>query len=120
MLRTRVQRRYQARCMVAGLTAHVNQMSKWGITAEFIAEMSRLCDQADRQEQERNALKARYQMATARLNQILAELEGLCRTARQIVRIALPKDVWFEFEHGPGEAVVQGLEKNNGIQTPVC
>jgi hypothetical protein len=111
MGRTFAQRLNNAKNMLAGLTANVDKLTKWGITAEVVANGNLLYDQASDLEIARNALKARSQEATEQAEQVMDELEGFCSDAKKIVKIELPKESWPEFWFRQGEYAEQASQK---------
>lgn len=111
MGRTFAQRLNNAKNMLAGLTANVDKLTKWGITAEVVANGNQLYDQASNLEITRNALKARSQEATDQAEQVMNELEGFCSDAKKIVKIELPKESWPEFGFRQGEYAEQAAQK---------
>jgi hypothetical protein len=100
---TFAQRLIDAKNMLAGLTAHTSELSKRGITPEALAQISQLYQQAAKQDDDRNALRARNQEATLQAEQTMDELEGLCSDARKLVRMELPEVTWPEFGFRKGE-----------------
>jgi hypothetical protein len=100
---TFAQRLVNAKNMLAGLTAHTSELSKRGITPEALAQISQLYQQAAKQDDDRNALRARNQEATLQAEQTMAELERLCSDARKLVRMELPEVTWPEFGFRKGE-----------------
>lgn len=102
----------KAKNMMAGLTTHATQLSKRGITPEFITQMTLLYEQANQVENERNAIKARSQEATAKVEQVMTELDRLCSQAKKLVRIELPQETWPEFGFRKGEYAVKQVQEN--------
>jgi hypothetical protein len=89
--------------MLAGLTAHTGELSKRGVTSEAIGQMNQLYQQAIRQDDDRNAIKARSQEATVEAEHTMTELERLCSDARILVRMELPSESWPEFGFRKGQ-----------------
>ena len=65
--------------------------------------MSTLYQQATKQDDDRNALKARSQEATAQAEKTMGDLEKLCSDAKKLVRMELPEETWPEFGFRKGE-----------------
>jgi hypothetical protein len=89
--------------MLAGLNAHASELSKRGITQEVLDQMSQLYEKATKQDDDRNALKARSQEATAEAEQTMYDLESRCSEAKKLVRMDLSEQTWPEFGFRKGE-----------------
>ena len=105
---TFAQRLVSAKNIIAGLTAHVETVSKRGFSQEVIDQMSELYDQAVKQDDARNALKARSQEATTQAEETMTELESLCGDAKKIIRMDLPEETWPEFGFRKGDYASKG------------
>jgi hypothetical protein len=105
---TFAQRLVSAKNIIAGLAAHVETLSKRGFTQEVIDQMSGLYDQAVKQDDARNALKARSQEATTQAEETMTELESFCGDAKKIIRMDLPEETWPEFGFRKGEYAGKG------------
>jgi hypothetical protein len=93
----------RAKSILGGLAAHGDKLTKWGITPEFITDMTTLYSQAGEVEQKRNAAKSNAQQLLAQQEQIMAELEGNCSMVKKLVRFQLPSEYWPEFGFRKGE-----------------
>ena len=89
--------------MIAGLTAHADEVSQRGFTKEVIGQMTALYEKAVGLDDKRNALKARSREATSEAEKTMGQLEGLCGDARQIVRMDFVEETWPEFGFRKGE-----------------
>ena len=89
--------------MIAGLSAHTDEVSQRGFTQEVIGQMTALYEKALGLDDKRNALKARSREATSEAEKTMSELEGLCGEARQIVRMDFIEETWPEFGFRKGE-----------------
>jgi hypothetical protein len=97
------QRLNNAKNMLAGLAAHADAISKRGISAESLTNANALYEKASTIQNERNALKARTQEATAQAEEIMTQLESFCSEARKLVKIEFSKETWPEFGFRQGE-----------------
>ncbi|HBF38923.1 MAG TPA: hypothetical protein DDW50_16585 [Firmicutes bacterium] len=77
--------------MLAGLNAHVSELSKRGYTPEVLDQMSTLYEQAIKRDDNRNALKARSREETAQAEKTMGDLERLCSDAKKLVRMGYPR-----------------------------
>jgi hypothetical protein len=100
---TFAQRLMNVKNMLAGLGAHTSELSKRGITPEVLTQMGQLYQQAVKQDDDRNALKARSLESTANAEQTMTELESFCSDARKLVRMELSQESWPEFGFRKGE-----------------
>ena len=108
-----------AKNLMAGLTTHAAQLGKRGITPEVIAQMTSLYEQANRLDDERNAIKARSQEATVQVEQVMTELERLYAQAKKLVRIELPSESWPEFGFRKGEYAAKAAPEPAEQETTV-
>jgi hypothetical protein len=97
------QRLNNAKNMLAGMTTYADRISKRGISAESLANATTLYDQTNTVQNERNALKARSQEATAQAEELMEELESFCSEAKKLIKIEFPKETWPEFGFRLGE-----------------
>jgi len=103
MTKTFAQRLNDVKNMLAGLTTHIDEISKRGISAEALAGANTLYDQISTLQNERNALKARSQEATLQAEEVMTELESFCSEAKKLVKIQFSKETWPEFGFRQGE-----------------
>jgi hypothetical protein len=89
--------------ILGGMVAYVDKLEKWGITQEFITNMTTLYNEASANEQQKNALKASTQQLTIAQDQLMEELESNCAMVKKLVRFELPKEIWPEFGFREGE-----------------
>jgi hypothetical protein len=111
------QRLNNAKNMLAGLTAHAEQVSRRGISAEFLTKTNGLYEQTSMLQNERNALKARCQEATVQAKLAMTELEKHCSEARKLIRIEFPKETWPEFGFRYGEYAAKTEPEVSETQT---
>ena len=100
---TFAQRLVSVKNMIAGINAHANEVSKRGITQEVLDQMSQLYEKAAKLDDDRNALKARSQEATAQAEETMSDLETLCSNAKKVVRMDFAEETWPEFGFRKGE-----------------
>ena len=93
----------RVKSILGGMTAYADQLEKWGITQEFITNMTNLYTQANDNEQKKNAIKASAQQLTTAQDQLMEELESNCAMVKKLVRFELPKEYWPEFGFRKGE-----------------
>jgi hypothetical protein len=103
MINTYAHRINRVKAILGGMTAYGDKLAKWGITPEFITKMTQLYNQANENEQKRNAAKAGSQQLTAEQEAIMTELESNCSMVKKLVRFELPKQYWPEFGFREGE-----------------
>lgn len=89
--------------ILAGVAAHSEMLTARGISAEAITQANALLSQTNQLDNERNALKARSQEATAKSKKLLEELERFCSQVKTLVRMDFPKETWPEFGFREGE-----------------
>ena len=106
---TFVERLNSTKNMIAGLSAHAEEVSKRGFTKEVLDQMSKLYEKAAKLDDDRNALKARSQEATTQAEETMSELESLCSNAKKIVRMDLAEETWPEFGFRKGEYSSKGI-----------
>ena len=94
--------------ILGGMTAYADKLEKWGITQEFITNMTTLYNQASENEQKKNALKASTQQLTVAQDGVMEELENSCAMVKKLVRFELPKETWPEFGFRQGEYAEKG------------
>ena len=106
-----------AKSMIAGLSAHADEVSQRGFTKEVIGQMTGLYEKAVGLDDKRNAIKARSREATSEAEKTMGELESLCGDARQIVRMDFVEETWPEFGFRKGEYAAKtaaATEKGKG------
>ena len=87
----------QAQEMLAGITAHEAELTKWGIDTMFVADMTSHYNNALDAHNNGLAFKARHMEKTAECRKYLDKLSDLSSVARKQVKIALPQETWREF-----------------------
>ena len=110
----------KAKNMLDGLKASGDKLAKWGITADFIAAMSDLHDQANQLESKRNALNASAQETTAQQQQIMADLNNQYSVAKRLVKIEMPKESWPAFGFRAGEFAAKQSQETPETVKPVA
>ena len=108
MDRSYAQRIDRVKGILGGMTANADKLEKWGITQQFITNMTTLYNQASENEQKKNALKASTQQLTVAQDQVMGELESNCAMVKKLVRFELPKEYWPEFGFRQGEYAEKG------------
>ncbi len=93
----------RVKSILGGMTAYEDKLEKWGITQEFITNMTTLYNQANTNEQKKNALKATVQQLTLAQEETMDKLESNCAMVKKLVRFELPKQCWPEFGFRQGE-----------------
>ncbi len=93
----------RAKSIISGMTANGDKLEKWGITQQFVTNITALYNQAIENEQKKNVLKANTQQLTVAQDQLLDELESNCAIVKKLVRFELPKECWPEFGFRKGE-----------------
>jgi hypothetical protein len=86
-----------AQVMLSGLSNHLGQLERRGITAEFVERLSTETAEAVTLNNEQEKLKADLKTKTALLNDKLAEVAKRVAEAKKIVKLDVPKDRWKEF-----------------------
>ena len=99
------------RQLLHGMKVYGDKLEKWGITPEFINNITTLYNQANVEEQQKNILKANARQLTAAHNQLMRELESHCALVKKLVRLVLPKETWLEFGFRKGEYAVKHTAK---------
>ncbi len=89
--------------ILGGVAAYGDKLEKWGITPEFITSLTTLYNQANTNEQKKNALKAIVQQLTLAQEETMNKLESNCAMVKKLVRFELPKECWPEFGFRQGE-----------------
>jgi hypothetical protein len=83
--------------MLAGLSAHAEELAKRGIDAAFITQLTSIHGNARDAHAERLAFKARMMEKTVERQQYLDAMQALYSVARKQVKIELPPETWREF-----------------------
>ena len=101
--------------MLKGLKSHTGQFSKYGATPEFQNRITRLYEEVNTIQKQRQAIKKTSLEATAAKNHSLKEAEKLCGKARKWIRLELPADAWpeFGFKKGEYQKEKKSMEKSN-------
>lgn len=93
----------RAKTLLDGMKLNGEELAKWGISPEFVANLTDVYNRANQLEQERNDLRAKSREATATQEQTMAELNSQCGMAKKLIRIALPEESWPAFGFRAGE-----------------
>ena len=93
----------RVKSILGGMAAYADKLAKWGITQDFITDMTTLYTQVNDNEQKKNALKASTQQLTAEQDELMEKLESSCAMVKKLVRFELPKETWPEFGFRQGE-----------------
>lgn len=93
----------RAKTILDGLKTNAEEMAKYGITAEFVTNLTGLFDHANQLEKQRNDLKTSAQTATAEQTKIMDEINQHCSTVRKAVKTWMPKEQWHSFGFRAGE-----------------
>jgi hypothetical protein len=83
--------------MLAGLTANIERLGKRGISADFIAKLQGMYDEAKTIDNEQESMKARLKEKSDALHQKMDEVETVYREAKKVVKLEMPKESWKEF-----------------------
>ncbi len=83
--------------MLAGLSAHAEELAKRGIDTAFITRLNASHANARDAHSERLAFKARMMEKTVERQKFLEEMQDLYAVARKEVKIELPPETWREF-----------------------
>lgn len=86
-----------AKLMLSGVKNRGQVLAKRGLDQEFVTSMESLHAQAQKLDDEQEALKARLQEKTTELAGVLEGLALKVSEARKLVKLDLPKESWKEF-----------------------
>jgi cell fate (sporulation/competence/biofilm development) regulator YlbF (YheA/YmcA/DUF963 family) len=86
-----------AQVMYAGLKSHIETLRKRGITDEFITSLNRTLSDVIEKNNEQEKLKANLKTATAALEALMTDLNGIMTEAVKVVKLDTPKEQWKEF-----------------------
>jgi DNA-binding transcriptional MerR regulator len=86
-----------ANLMMAGLTAHLTELSKRGVSQADIEKLQNVYNKANTLDREQEALKAQTKAKTEELRQVMEKIDELMRELRKIVKLDMPQQYWVEF-----------------------
>lgn len=83
--------------MVSGLKSKSDEVSKRGISSEFVTEMEKIRTEAITLNNEQERLKAELKSKTEALNTKMEQLGEKLSECRKVVKLAIPQTGWLEF-----------------------
>jgi hypothetical protein len=86
-----------AQVMLSGLENNLEQLSRRGITSEFVKKLSADVSEAVTLNNEQEKCKADLQAKTGQLQTKLTVVSKALSEAKKIVKIDIPKEHWKEF-----------------------
>ncbi|MDR1595199.1 MAG: hypothetical protein LBS43_12075 [Prevotellaceae bacterium] len=86
-----------AQLMLSGLGNNIEQLSRRGITTEFVNRLSADVSESITLNNEQEKLKADLQAKTSQLQAKLTVVSKTLSEAKKIVKIDIPKEHWKEF-----------------------
>jgi len=86
-----------AKVMGTALMANLDELTKRGMSREFIAELEAKVSLTITKNSEQEKLKAELKMATAAIDSMLAEIGEAMSEATKVVKLSLPQEQWKEF-----------------------
>lgn len=87
----------QVQVMSAGLKNNAEEVSKRGISTEFVTALEKERAEAIALNDEQEKAKAELKVKTDALNAKMNSIEAKMSEAKKVVKLALPKAQWIEF-----------------------
>jgi hypothetical protein len=87
----------QAELLLAGLAVHGERLAKRGLDADFINGFSAVHQRMSDAYAAQQAYKARYLEKGVERRVHQRQLQELCREARKMIKVELPREAWREF-----------------------
>lgn len=87
----------QVQVMSAGLKNNSEEVSKRGISTEFVTALEKERAEAIALNDEQEKAKAELKVKTDALNAKMNSIEAKMSEAKKVVKLALPKAQWIEF-----------------------
>jgi hypothetical protein len=87
----------KAQVMLSGLENNIEQLSRRGITSDFVSKLTTDLSESIGINNEQEKLKADLQAKTNQLQTKLTEVSKAVSEAKKIVKLDVPKDRWKEF-----------------------
>jgi len=86
-----------ARLMIAGMTAHTEELAKRGIDATFVSGIQTEVTAVETLDAEQETLRAAAKTKTAELGAKFLELQKTLAEAKKLVKMTIPPEGWSEF-----------------------
>jgi len=86
-----------ARLMVAGMTAHAEELAKRGIDSAFITGLQGNVTNLEKLDSEQETLKASLKTKTAEFNETYSEAQKTISEAKKLIKLTIPPEGWIEF-----------------------
>jgi len=86
-----------AKLMVAGMTAHAEELAKRGIDSAFITGLQGNVTNVEKLDSEQETLKASLKTKTAEFNVTFTEVQKTISEAKKLIKLTIPPEGWIEF-----------------------
>jgi len=86
-----------ARLMIAGMTAHSEELTKRGVDATYVSGIQTELTASETLDAEQETLKAAAKTKTTEFNARFAELQKALGEAKKLVKMTIPQEGWVEF-----------------------
>jgi len=86
-----------ARLMIAGMTAHTEDLAKRGMDAAYVSSIQTELTATETLDAEQETLKAAAKTKTMEFNARFTELQKALGEAKKLVKMTIPQEGWVEF-----------------------